>query len=76
MGVIQKIIEDCEKILRCHMDKTAPDWELFVRQVNAMDRKYRKYGIDAYKYMQKCIKTVFQALQMIEGAGYETTCKS
>ena len=63
----QQILNDCRKILKCHLDKDATDWDLFVRQVHAMDGKYLKRGQEAYKYMQQCVKVVANALQMVEG---------
>lgn len=73
MGIRQNIINDSTKILKCHLDKDAPDWDLFVRQVNAMDKKYKKHERAEYKYMQKCMKVVANALQMVGGELYGET---
>lgn len=73
MGIRQNIINDSTKILKCHLDKDAPDWDLFVRQVNAMDKKYKKHERAEYEYMQKCMKVVANTLQMVGGELYGET---
>lgn len=67
MEVKQKILSDCKKILQCHVNKEHTDWELWWKQVSAMDTKYVKYGQLEYEYMQVCLKWIFKALQTIEG---------
>ena len=66
MGVRENIKNDSARILRCHLDKDVPDWELFVRQVHAMDARYKTVEHTEYKYMQKCMKVIADALQMVE----------
>ena len=67
MEVKQKILEDCKSILRCHINKDKTDWDLWWRQVHAMDTKYVKYSQVEYEYMQLCLKWVFKVLEVIEG---------
>ena len=66
MDIKDKVLEDCRKILRCHIDKEQTDWDLWWRQVHAMDDKYQKHGEDVYRFMQRCIKDVFTALRSLE----------
>ena len=42
MEVKQKILADCKKILQCQVNKEQTDWDLWWRQVHAMDAKYVK----------------------------------
>ena len=67
MEVKAKILEDCKKILQCQVNKESTDWDLWWRQVHAMDIKYRKYSQCEYEYMQVSIKWIFKALQTLEG---------
>ena len=67
MELKQKILEDCRNILKCHINKDKTDWDLWWRQVHAMDAKYSKYDQLEYEYMQVCLKWIFKALQTIEG---------
>lgn len=67
MEIKEKILRDCKEILKCHVNKDATDWDLWWRQVHAMDVKYSKYSQCEYEYMQVCIKHIFKALQTIEG---------
>ena len=67
MDYKEMILTDCRKILKSHMDREATDWDLWWDQVHAMDNKYKKRGEEVYRYMQACIKSIFKALQTLEG---------
>ena len=67
MEIKEKILKDCKDILKCHVNKEATDWDLWWRQVHAMDVKYSKYSQCEYEYMQVSIKWMFKALQTLEG---------
>lgn len=67
MEVKEKILRDCKEILKCHINKDKTDWDLWWRQVHAMDVKYAKYSQLEYEYMQVSLKWVFKALQTLEG---------
>ncbi len=71
MEVKQKILADCKKILQCQVNKEQTDWDLWWRQVHAMDAKYVKYSQLEYEYMQLCLKHIFRALQTLEGVELE-----
>lgn len=76
MTTQQKVLNDCRKIMQGQLNRERIDWDLWWQQVHAMDKKYKKYGEDVYRFMQECIQNVFHTLRMMEGVNNGTENKS
>ena len=71
MELKEKVRKDCKDILLNQLNRDRTDWDLWWRQVHAMDCRYRKKGEEDYHFMQKTINAVFKVLQALEGEEHE-----